>query len=99
VAELRAMQPSPRVAEAIRWMEQELPKSRMPMVASRLEEIIDSIQMNGTSVDWASRAVAEFRESCPVAPKFWWQGGFQGQGRIPRDRIENRNEPIPVTTA
>ena len=34
-----------------------------------------------------------------MAPKFWWQGGFQGQGRIPRDRIENRNEPIPVTTA
>ena len=44
VAELRAMQPSPQVAEAIRWMEQELPKSRMPMVASRLEEIIDAHQ-------------------------------------------------------
>ena len=28
VAELRAMQPSQQVADAIRWMEQELPKSR-----------------------------------------------------------------------
>ena len=99
VAELRAMQPSPQVAEAIRWMEQELPKSRMPMVASRLEEIIDAIKLNRSSIDWANGIITEFRESCPVAPKFWWQGGFQGQGRIPRDRIENGNEPIPVTTA
>jgi hypothetical protein len=99
LAELRAMIPSPQVTAAILWMEQCLPKSRMPMVASRLEEIIDAIKLNGTSVDWASGVITEFRESCPVAPKFWWQGGFQGQGRIPRDRIENRNEPIPVTTA
>jgi hypothetical protein len=34
-----------------------------------------------------------------VAPKFWWQGGYQGQGRIPRDRLDNCNAPIPVTTA
>jgi hypothetical protein len=99
VAELRAMQPSPQVAEAIRWMEQELPKSRMPMVASRLEEIIDAIKLNGRSVDWASGVITEFRDTCPVGPKFWWQGGYQGQGRIPRDRIESGNEPIPVTTA
>jgi hypothetical protein len=99
VAELRAMQPSPQVAAAICWMEQELPKSRMPIVASRLEEIIDAIKMNGRSIDWASGVITEFRETCPVAPKFWWQGGYQGQGRIPRDRKENGNEPIPVTTA
>jgi len=99
VAELRAMQPSPQVTEAIRWMEQDLPKSQMPRVASRLEEIIDAIKLNGRSVDWASGVITEFRKSCPVAPKFWWQGGFQDQGRIPRDRLENHNEPIPVTTA
>ncbi len=99
VAELRRMQPSPQVAAAIRWMEQELPRSRMPLVASRLEEIIDAIKMNGRSIDWASGVITEFRETCPVAPKFWWQGGYQGQGRIPRDRLENGNEPIPVTTA
>jgi hypothetical protein len=99
VAELRAMQPSTQVTEAIRWMEQELPKSRMPMVASRLEEIIDAIKLNRSSIDWASGVITEFRETCPVAPKFWWQGGYQGQGRIPRDRIENGSEPIPVTTA
>jgi hypothetical protein len=80
-------------------MEQDLPKSRMPMVASRLEEIIDAIKLNRSSIDWASGIITEFRETCPVAPKFWWQGGYQGQGRIPRDRIENGNEPIPVTTA
>jgi hypothetical protein len=45
VAELRRMQPSSRVAAAIRWMEEELPRSRMPMVASRLEEIIDAIKL------------------------------------------------------
>ena len=89
----------PQVADAIRWMEQELPKSQMPMVASRLEEIIDAIKLNGRSVDWASEVITEFRETCPVAPKFWWQGGYQGQGRIPRNRLENGNEPIPVTTA
>jgi FAD/FMN-containing dehydrogenase len=99
IAELRAMQPSPQVAEAIRWMEQELPQSRMPMVASRLEEIIDALKMNGKSIDWANDVITEFRQSCPVAPKFWWQGGYQSQGRIPRDRIANGNEPIPVTTA
>jgi hypothetical protein len=99
VAELRTMQPSRQITAAIRWMEQELPKSRMPMVASRLEEIIDAIKMNGRSIEWASGVITEFRETCPVAPKFWWQGGYQGQGRIPRDRIENGNEPIPVTTA
>jgi len=99
VAELRGMQPIPQVADAIRWMEQELPESRMPMVASRLEEIIDALKMNGKSIDWANDVIAEFRQSCPVAPKFWWQGGFQSQGRIPRDRIANGNEPIPVTTA
>jgi hypothetical protein len=90
VAELHAMQPSPQVAEAVVWMEQELSKSQMPMVASRLEEIIDAIKMNGRSIEWASGVITEFRSSCPVAPKFWWQGGFQGQGRIPRDRSENR---------
>ena len=99
LAELRAMQPSSQVEAAIRWMEQDLPKSRMPMVASRLEEIIDAIKLNRSSIDWASGIITEFRETCPVAPKFWWQGGYQGQGRIPRDRIENGNEPIPVTTA
>ena len=99
VAELQAMQPSQQVADAIRWMEQELPKSRMPMVASRLEEIIDAIKLNGRSVDWASDVIIEFRETCPVAPKFWWQGGYLGQGRIPRNRLENGNQPIPVTTA
>src|SRR5208282_3570399 len=82
VLELRAMPPSPQVAEAIRWMEQELPKSRMPMVASRLEEIIDAIKLNRSSIDWANGIITEFRETCTVAPKFWWQGGFQGQGRI-----------------
>ena len=45
VAELRRMQPSSQVAAAIRWMEEELPRSRMPMVASRLEEIIDAIKL------------------------------------------------------
>ena len=80
-------------------MEQDLPKSQMPRVASRLEEIIDAIKLNGRSVEWASGVITEFRKNCPVAPKFWWQGGFQDQGRIPRDRIENHNEPIPVTTA
>jgi hypothetical protein len=98
VAELRAMPPSSQVIEAIRWMEQELTKSRMPMVASRLEEIIDALKMNGNSIDWANDVITEFRQSCPVAPKFWWQGGFQSQGRIPRDRIQKGNEPIPVTT-
>jgi hypothetical protein len=99
LAELRGMPPNAQVADAIRWMEQELPKSRMPMVASRLEEIIDSIKMNGKSVDWANGIITEFRDTCPVAPKFWWKGGYQGQGRIPRDRIENGNAPIPVTTS
>ena len=80
-------------------MELDLPKSQMPMIASRLEEIIDSIKMNGKSVEWASAAITEFRNTCPVAPKFWWQGGFQGQGRIPRNRLAIYNEPIPVTTA
>ena len=98
ITELQAMQPTSQVAAAIQWMEQELPKSRMPMVAARLEEIIDAIKMNGRSVDWASGVITEFRETCPVAPKFWWKGGYQGQGRIPRDRIESGNEPIPVTT-
>jgi hypothetical protein len=93
------MKPNSQVAAAILWMEQELPKSQMPMVASRLEEIIDAIKMNGRSIDWASGVITEFRNTCPVAPKFWWQGGYQGQGRIPRARIENGNEPIPVTTA
>ena len=69
------------------------------MVASRLEEIIDALKMNGKSIDWANDVITEFRQSCPVAPKFWWQGGYQSQGRIPRDRIANGNEPIPVTTA
>ena len=99
VAELQAMEASQQVADAIRWMEQELPKSQMPMVASRLEEIIDAIKLNGRSVDWASDVITEFRETCPVAPKFWWQGGYLGQGRIPRNRLENGNEPIPITTA
>jgi len=99
LAQLRAMEPSPKVLEAIRWMELDLPKSQMPMIASRLEEIIDSIKMNGKSVEWASAAIKEFRNTCPVAPKFWWQGGFQGQGRIPRHRLAIYNEPIPVTTA
>ncbi len=54
VSELRALPPSTQVADAIRWMRHELPKSRMPMVAARLEEIIDSIKMNGKSVDWAN---------------------------------------------
>ena len=99
VAELQAMPPSPQIAAAIQWMEQELPNSKMPMVASRLEEIIDAIKLNRSSIDWASGAINEFRETCPVAPKFWWHGGFQGQGRILRDRIESGNEPIPVTTA
>jgi hypothetical protein len=71
----------------------------MPMVASRLEEIIDAIKLNGSSINWASGVITEFRNTCPVAPKFWWQGGYQGQGRIPRDRLENGNAPIPVTTA
>jgi hypothetical protein len=99
VAELRAMPPSPQITESIRWMEQELPKSQMPMVASRLEEIIDSIKMSGKSVDWANGLITDFRNTCPVAPRFWWKGGYLGQGRIPRDRIENGNEPIPVTTS
>jgi hypothetical protein len=99
IAQLRAMEPSSKVLEAIRWMELDLPKSQMPMIASRLEEIIDSIKMNGKSVEWASAAITEFRNTCPVAPKFWWQGGFQGQGRIPRHRLGNYNEPIAVTTA
>jgi len=98
VAELRRMQPSSQVAAAIHWMEEELPRSRMPMVASRLEEIIDAIKLNGSSINWVSGVITEFRNSCPVAPKFWWQGGYQGQGRIPRDRLENGNAPIPVTT-
>jgi hypothetical protein len=93
------MEPSPKVLEAIRWMELDLAKSQMPMIASRLEEIIDSIKMNGKSVEWASAAITEFRNACPVAPKFWWQGGFQGQGRIPRHRLGNYNAPIAVTTA
>jgi hypothetical protein len=99
VAELRQMQTSTQVAAAILWMEEELPRSRMPMVASRLEEIIDAIKLNGSSINWASGVITEFRNTCPVAPKFWWQGGYQGQGRIPRDRLENGNAPIPVTTA
>jgi len=99
IAQLRAMEPSPKVLEAIRWMELDLAKSQMPMIASRLEEIIDSIKMNGKSVEWASAAITEFRNACPVAPKFWWQGGFQGQGRIPRHRLGNYNAPIAVTTA
>jgi hypothetical protein len=37
-------------------------------------------------------------KTCPVAPKFWWQGGYQGLGRIPRDRLENGHAPIPVNT-
>jgi hypothetical protein len=98
VAELRRMQPSPQIASASLWMEQELPRSRMPMVASRLEEIIDAIKLNGSSINWASGVITEFRNTCPVAPKFWWQGGYQGQGRIPRDRLENGHAPIPVTT-
>jgi hypothetical protein len=55
--------------------------------------------MNGKSVEWANGVITEFRNTCPVAPKFWWQGGFQGQGRIPRHRVGNYNEPIAVTTA
>jgi hypothetical protein len=98
VAELRQMQPSSQVAAAIRWMEEELPRSRMPMVASRLEEIIDAIKLNGSSIHWVSPVTTEFRETCPVAPKFWWRGDYQGQGRIPRDRLENGHAPIPVTT-
>jgi hypothetical protein len=99
VAQLRAMEPSTKVLEAIRWMELDLPKSQMPMIASRLEEIIDSIKMNGKSVEWANAAITEFRNTCPVAPKFWWQGGFQGEGRIPWHRRGKYNEPIAVTTA
>ncbi len=71
VAQLRAMEPSSKVVEAIRWMELDLPKSQMPMIASRLEEIIDSIKMNGKSVERASAAITEFRNTCPAAPKFW----------------------------
>jgi hypothetical protein len=93
------MEPSTKVLDAIRWMEHDLPNSQMPMIASRLEEIIDSIKMNGKSVEWANGVITEFRNTCPVAPKFWWQGGFQGQGRIPRQRLGNGNEPIAVTTA
>jgi hypothetical protein len=93
------MEPSNKVLDAIRWMELELPKSQMPMIASRLEEIIDSIKMNGKSVEWANGVITEFRNTCPVAPKFWWQGGFEGQGRIPRHRLSSYNEPIAVTTA
>ena len=100
VAELKAMKQSPgRVEAAIRWMEQDLLQSKMPMIASRLEEVIDSIKIYGTSVDWATAVIKEFRQTCPVAPKFWWQGGFQSQGRIPQDRLGKENEPIPVTTA
>ena len=99
VAQLRAMEPSNKGLDAIRWMELDLPKSQMPAIASRLEEIIDSIKMNGKSVEWANAAITEFRNTCPVAPKFWWQGGFQGEGRIPWHRRGNYNEPIPVTTA
>ena len=99
LTQLRAMEPSSKVLVAIRWMELDLPRSQMPMIASRLEEIIDSIKMNGKSVEWARAAISEFRNACPVAPKFWWQGGFQGQGRIPRHRLAIYNEPIPVTTA
>ena len=55
IAQLRAMDPSSKVVEAIRWMELDLPKSQMPMIASRLEEIIDSIKMNGKSVERATR--------------------------------------------
>ena len=65
VAELRAMQPNPQIAEAIRWMEQDLPKSQMPRVASRLEEIIDAIKLNGRSVEWASGVITEFRKELP----------------------------------
>ena len=65
LAQLRAMEPSSKVLEAIRWMELDLPKSQMPMIASRLEEIIDSIKMNGKSVEWASAAITEFRNTCP----------------------------------
>ncbi len=96
--ELRQMQPDSQVAAAIHWMDEELPRSRMPMVASRLEEIIDAIKLNGSSIDWVSGVITEFRNTCPVAPKFWWQGGYQGLGRIPRDRLENGHAPIPVTT-
>jgi len=99
LAQLRAMEPSTKVLDAIRWMVHELPRSQMPMIASRLEEIIDSIKMNGKSVEWANGVITEFRNTCPVAPKFWWQGGFQGQGRIPLRRLGNGNEPIAVTTA
>ena len=98
VSDLRQMQPNPQVAAAIHWMEEELPTSRMPMVASRLEEIIDAIKLNGSSINWVSGVITEFRETCPVAPKFWWQGGYQGLGRIPRDRLENGHAPIPVNT-
>jgi FAD/FMN-containing dehydrogenase len=68
VAELRQMQPSSQVAAAILWMEEELPRSRMPMVASRLEEIIDAIKLNGSSINWVSGVITEFREtlSAPV---------------------------------
>ena len=98
VSELRQMQPNSQVAAAIHWMEEELPRSRMPMVASRLEGIIDAIKLNGSSINWVSGVITEFRETCPVAPKFWWQGGYQGLGRIFRDRLENGHAPISVTT-
>ena len=45
--------------------------ARMPMVASHLEEIIDAIKLNGRSIEWASGVISEFRDNCPVAPKFW----------------------------
>ena len=68
VSDLRQMQPNPQVAAAIHWMEEELPTSRMPMVASRLEEIIDAIKLNGSSINWVSGVITEFREtlSAPV---------------------------------
>jgi len=97
VAELRTMKPSQKVDTAIRWMDHDLENSPIPTIAARLEEIIDSVKMNATSVEWANRIVSEFRKECTVAPKFWWHGGFQGKGRIPRNRIGDA-EPIPVTT-
>ena len=74
------MQPSTQVVEAIRWMEQELPKSQMPMVASRLEEIIDAIKMNGKSIDWASGSDYGVPRDLPGGSEVLVAGRLPGPG-------------------
>jgi hypothetical protein len=64
-----------------------------------VEEIIDAIKLNGSSIDWASGVITEFRETCPVVRSSGGRAATRARGAFLAIASKTAMSPFRSPTA